>query len=146
LGIDLGATPIDARRDDDPNDLVDHRDRRTLRVLQLVTAWLDMKRMLPRVLRDAYLGEPGKGHVEHYLVGLDGSMGVDDWREAVRWMRDADREDSNFFLRLFSFGLSPKPAAYPPDTPWPSVGLFDETVAVDAYAPSPPFEPIDRLQ
>ncbi len=146
VGTDLGATPIDARRDDDPNDKVDHRNRRTLRALELITAWLDMKRMPPRLLRDVYTGEPGKGHVEHYLVGLDGAMGVDDWREAVRWMRDPDREDANFFLRLFSLGLSPKPAAYPPETPWPSIGLFDETVVVDAYSPSPPFEPIDRLQ
>jgi hypothetical protein len=146
IGADLGPTPIDTRRDDDPNDHVDHRDRRTLRALQLVTAWLDMKRMPPRILRDAYVGEPGKGHVEHFLVGFDGALGVDDWREAVRWMRDPDREDANFFLRLFSFGLSPKPAAFPPDTPWPSIGLLDETVAMDAYSPSPPFEPIDRLQ
>jgi hypothetical protein len=146
IGVDLGPTPIERRRDDDPNDLIDHRDRRTLRALKLVAAWLDLKRMPPRMLRDAYVGAAGLGHVQHFIVGLDGALGVDRYEDALAWSLDKDREDPNFFLRLFSLGLSPKPAAFPPETRWPSVGLLEEFVPVADYAPSPPFEPIDRLQ
>ncbi len=145
VGVDLGPTSIAHTRADDPNDRLDPRDRRSLRALRLVGAWLDFKRFAPRMLRDAYAGKPGEGHVRHYLVGLDGALGVDRYRDAVQWVLDKDREDSNFFLRLFSLGLSPKPAAYMPETPWPSVGLYEEFATPSEYSPSPPFEPGDRL-
>ena len=59
---------------------------------------------------------------------------------------DPDREDRNFFLRLFSLGLSPKPPGIMPKTQWPSVGMFHTRVLPEEFEPSPPFEPIDRLQ
>jgi len=39
-GIDLGPTPIRDTRPDDPNDRVPHLERRTLRAMKLVAAWL----------------------------------------------------------------------------------------------------------
>jgi hypothetical protein len=145
VGVDLGPTPITELRRDDPNDHLPHRDRRTLRALPLFTGWLGMKRLPARVLRDAYVGKKDRGHVQHFIVGLDGSLGVDDYIDAVKWLNDEDREDSNFFLRMFSMGLSPKPYATMPQTPWPSVGLLNEIVTEDHLDPSPPFEPLDRL-
>jgi hypothetical protein len=146
LGVDLGPTPIAQRRDDDPNDHLPHLERRSLRALKLVTAWLSMSRMPPRVLRDAYVGEPGRGHVQHFLVGLDGALGVDDYLDAVAFAQDPDREDDNIFFKAFSLGLSPKPPGHLPATRWPSVGLLGDTLKVVDFSPSPPFEPIDRLQ
>jgi hypothetical protein len=146
VGIDLGTTPITEQRGDDANDHLPHRDRRTLRALPMFTGWLGMKRVRSRILRDAYVGTSGRGHVQHFIVGLDGSLGVDDYIDAVAWVDDDDREKSNFFLRLFSAGLSPKPYATLPETPWPSVGLMNEIVLEDHYDPSPPFEPLDRMQ
>ena len=146
IGVDLGPTPIVERRDDDPNDHLPHLERRSLRALKLVTAWLAMGRLPPRLLRDAYLGEPGKGHVKHFVVGLDGALGVDDYLDAVEFARDPDREDDNFFFKAFSLGMSPKPPGIMPQTPWPSVGVIDDELRVGDFSPSPPFEPIDRLQ
>ncbi len=144
-GIDLGPTPIATTRPDDPNDFLPHLDRRTLRVLFFVTAWLDLRRLRSRNLRDVYIGEPGKGHVQHMLVGLDGALGADNFDEAVAWANNPDRQDSNFFLRMFSLGLSPKPPGLPPKTEFDSVGLIGEVLLVDEWGLSPPFEPSDRV-
>jgi hypothetical protein len=106
-GIDLGPTPIARTRPDDPNDYLPHLDRRTLRVLFHLTAWIDMRRLRPRLLRDVYVGKPGRGHVKHYVVGLDGALGAENYRDALAWANNPDRQDSNFFLRMFSLGMSP---------------------------------------
>jgi hypothetical protein len=145
VGVDLGPTRAEGMRDDDPNDRLDHRDRRTLRALRVAAAWLDIVELEPRMLRDHYLGEPGAGHVEHALVGIDGGLGVARLRAAEAWARDPDRADENFFFRLFTMGLSPIPTAKPPTAPFPSVGLLEEFVRPGAFAPIPPFEPIDRM-
>ena len=145
-GEDLGPTPIASLRDDDPNDRIEHRDRRSLRALELAAAWLDLVRLPPRMLRDVYVGPNGEGHVEHMLVGIDGALGVTRYDAALAWLHDRDREDSNFFARLFGLGLSPKRAAYPPDTRNPSLGLYDEFVALGSFSVSPPFEPADRMR
>lgn len=144
-GIDLGPTPIASTRPDDPNDFLPHLERRTLRALFHVTAWIDMHRMRPRNLRDVYVGKPGRGHVQHYLLGLDGALGADNFDEAVAWANDPDRQESNFFLRMFSLGLSPKPPGFLPETQFTSVGLFTEVLLPDKWDMSPPFEPTDRL-
>lgn len=145
VGIDLGSMPTGGVRDDDPNDRIDHRDRRSLRALRLVSAWLDLVRLEPRMLRDHYVGRPSEGHVEHALVGVDGGLGVGRYREVLVWQRDADRTDGNLFFRAVTLGLSPVPVAKSIQTPSPSVGLFDEFVSPGEFSSSPPFEPADRL-
>jgi len=145
IGRDLGPTPVNRRREDDPNDHLPHVDRRSLRVMKIVAAWLGITELEPRMLRDVYLGERGQGHVEHELTGLDGALGVRAFQDAVAFARDPDRESGDFAFKLFSLGLSPKPPGIMPQTPWPSVGLFHENVAPDKYRLSPPFEPTDRL-
>lgn len=144
-GIDLGPTPIASTRADDPNDFVPHLERRTLRALFHVTAWIDMHRLGPHHLRDVYVGKPGKGHVQHYLVGFGGALGADNFDEALAWANDPDRQESNFFLRMFSLGLSPKPPGFVPETQYPGVGLFTEVLLPEKWDMSPPFEPTDRV-
>lgn len=145
VGIDLGPTSRSAARSDDPNDHLPHVDRRTLRALPMFGAWLAMSELSPSALRDVYVGEPGHGHVQHFLVGLDRALGIADYVEAVQWASDADREHKTFFFRVFGMGLSPIPSAVRPITLFPSVGLFDENILAKHERPSPPFEPRDRL-
>lgn len=146
VGTDLGPTPIASTREDDPNDRIPHVDRRSLRSLRVLAAWLQIGRLRPRMLRDAYLGEDGKGHVQHFIVGLDGALGVDHFKAAEAFARDPDREDGNFFFRVFTLGLSPKPPGILPTTPFRSVGLLAEHVDPGRYPMGPPFEPHDRVQ
>jgi len=143
VGVDLGPTYIGDTRSDDPNDQLPHLRRRTLRALPMVTGWLAMKRLRPRNLRDVYVGVTGRGHVQHLVVGLDGALGVDDYLDEREWVEDPDRQDSNFFLRAFSLGLSPKPPGVQPEKPDPAVGLMNAIVLEDHADPSPPFEPLD---
>ncbi|MBM4375520.1 MAG: hypothetical protein FJ095_10575 [Deltaproteobacteria bacterium] len=145
VGVDLGPTAAEGTRDDDPNDRLDHRDRRTLRSLRLAAAWLDIVDLEPRMLRDHYLGEPGEGHVEHTLIGIDGALGVGTLRAAEAWARDPDRADENFFFRMFTLGLSPIPRAKPPVAAFTSVGLLEPFVLPGSFSPSPPFSPSDRM-
>ena len=56
VGTDLGPTPIRSTRDDDPNDVLPHVERRSLRALKLFTAWLGMTRLRPRTLWLTVLG------------------------------------------------------------------------------------------
>ncbi|MBI4704316.1 MAG: hypothetical protein HY744_24695 [Deltaproteobacteria bacterium] len=145
MGVDLGPTPMHTTRSDDANDVVAHVDRRSLRAMQVVAAWLNMARLDPWLFRDAYVGEPGRGHVQHALVGLDGAIGVDALLQAKADAEDPDTESKNFFFRLFGLGLSPKPPRFAPRSPWPAVGLISDIVSVEHFSPSPPFTPIDRL-
>ncbi len=144
-GIDLGPTPIASTRPDDPNDFLPHVDRRTLRTLFHVTAWLDLRRLTPRILGDVYVGKRGKGHVQHQLVGLDGALGADNFDDAVAWAEDPDREGSNFFLKMFSLGLSPKPPGFYPTPDVDGVGLIAPVLLPERWDMSPPFEPTDRI-
>ncbi|MEZ4439154.1 MAG: hypothetical protein R3B72_08695 [Polyangiaceae bacterium] len=146
LGVDLGPTPMGRQREDDPNDHLPHIDRRSLRSLRMAAAWLQLLHIHPEMLRDAYLGAPGRGHVEHMLLGFEGGLGVQQWQDEIKFAADPDRETPNFFYRVFSLGLSPKPPALVPETPWPSVGLFYDKLQVDRFKLSPPFEPSARMR
>ncbi len=75
-GQPLGPHKYRAVREDDPNDLVPHEDRRELRGLRVFSAWLnhDDSRSLNSL--DMYVGEPGQGHVEHYLIDFSSTLGA----------------------------------------------------------------------
>ena len=146
VGVDLGPTPMRSTRIDDPNDRVPHLDRRSLRALQLFTLWLRLDRIEPRMLRDAYVGTPGLGHVEHFLVSLGGALGVDALVSAKSETLNPDRISStNFFFKLFTLGMSPKPEAPSSETAYRTVGLVDELLAPEAWSLAPPYEPGDRF-
>ena len=53
---------------------------RTLRALKVVRGWLRASDFGLDHLRDVYVGPPGKGHLLHYVVGLEGALGADDAR------------------------------------------------------------------
>ena len=63
-------------RGDDPNDLIDHEDRRAFRALKVVASWLELDGLGPAKTLDRYVGAPKEGHVVHYVVGLDDALGA----------------------------------------------------------------------
>jgi hypothetical protein len=146
IGVDLGPTPAEGKRDDDPNDRVPHQNRRTLRALQLVFGWLGMTEADASVLRDAYVGAPGRGHAVHYIAGMGGALGADAVvRPHGRRDRDedADLSSRNVWITLGTLGLyQPKPHLTPQR--WPSIGEYRETWSPGAFQTSPPLAAIDR--
>lgn len=144
-GVDLGPPPVGGARGDDPNDIVPHRDRRTLRALGVFSSWMALSDLGPRTLRDVYEGRAGEGHVRHMLVGFDDALGAG---AVVRpdEVRDPRTDGGRGFLwNLGTLGLGPR--RLPPPTPlrWPSVGAFDGDVDPVHAETSMPFEPIERV-
>lgn len=142
LGIDLGPAPIGGSRDDDPNDRVPHRDRRTLRALRVIGAWLKLRAIGPRSIADAYLGPPGQGHVRHFLVGLDDALGAGDV------VREGDPEPDTQASPLVSFlslGFARSSRPPPTQTKMLAVGELSFDPEPERFAPPDPFEPMERL-
>ena len=134
--IDVGRTPVAGTRSDDANDRVPHENRRTLRAIKLVGAWLGMTRFIPQDLRDVYTGQSGEGHLRHYMVGLDRSLGT----EAIIGKRP---EQKNEMILLGSLGFAPDPNIPPTQRKYEAIGAIGEEVNPKEYGPGLPFPPMD---
>jgi hypothetical protein len=75
-GQPVGPHKFHGRRGDDPNDLFLHEHRRDLRGYRVFCAWLnhDDSRSVNTI--DLYVGEPGHGHLEHYLIDFSSILGA----------------------------------------------------------------------
>jgi hypothetical protein len=145
IGTDLGPTPPSGRRADDSNDRVSHEDRRTLRAFKLIFGWLGMTETDASVLRDAYVGAAGHGHVVHYIAGLGGALGAD---AVVRPLApkddDSDLASWNVWITLGTLGLYQQKQHITPRR-WPALGEYRERWWPPAFHTSPPIEPLDKL-
>lgn len=137
-GIDAGRTPDVGENADDANDTVPHEDRRTLRALRVLAAWLGQDRLLPHAIRDVYVGEPGKGFLQHHVVFFDGALGAD----AVVGERPEQRNELTLLLTL---GFAPAPDLPPTQRRFLAVGSFGPSVDPSRVRPGLPFGPAERL-
>lgn len=145
MGIDVGPTPPTTRKDD-PNDRIAHPDRRTLRALAVVRAWLRCPDFGVKSLRDVYVGPPNRGHLEHFAVGLEGALGADDAQgeaEEPRSLRtDANpTAGENPLWLLVSLGLEARKRRG--NVRYPLLGDFNEIVK-DGHYGTIGFEPTYR--
>ncbi|MCP4572896.1 MAG: hypothetical protein GY838_11135 [bacterium] len=74
-GVPLGPFDDQGRRRDDPNDLILHQNRRQLRALKVFGAWVNHFDIKMHNSLDMYEGEPGRGHVVHYLIDFASTLG-----------------------------------------------------------------------
>ncbi len=74
-GIPLGPFDDQDTRSDDPNDLIKHENRRELRAVRVFGAWLNHFDTKMHNSLDMYLGQPGQGHVRHYLLDFASTLG-----------------------------------------------------------------------
>ncbi len=138
--FELGPTVSTGTRLDDPNDVVPHEDRRSLRALGTIAAWIGLDQIRSDTLRDVYVGPPGEGFVQHQVVSLDDALGAGALRSALNGDEDG-APPGNAWLALGSLGFAPKEGADPSDTPFPSVGIFSRHVDLAEYRLSVPFPP-----
>jgi hypothetical protein len=75
-GVPLGPFDDQDRRKGDPNDTVRHENRRELRALQVFGAWVNHFDTKAHNSLDMYVGEPGLGHVRHYLIDFASTLGA----------------------------------------------------------------------
>jgi hypothetical protein len=142
-GVLLGYAPESGVRGDDPNDVVPHENRRTLRALKVFGAWLALDGLGPSKTIDRYLGPPGEGHVAHYIVGLDDALGA---ANVVRAADPAPAEGGGSpFTRLITLGLYPNHRPRATQIDMPAIGELPKDVDPAGYAPPLPYEPADRM-
>ena len=85
-GKPIGPYKYDGRRSDDPNDVIEHEDRRELRGARLIAAWLAHFDSREQNTMDVFLPtdprrKDGPGYVRHYIIDLGdcfGSVWTDD--------------------------------------------------------------------
>ncbi len=86
-GKPLGAWRFNGTRDDDPNDIVPHQDRRELRGLRLLAAWLDdYERRDGNTLAVFVPVGNGYGFVQHDLLDFGACFGQF-WGSTTTWSR-----------------------------------------------------------
>ncbi len=71
----MGPFDWKARRKDDPNDLVNHEDRRELRGLRMLSAWMCHFDTKQGNTLDMYVEEDGRRFLRHYLIDFASSLG-----------------------------------------------------------------------
>ncbi len=75
-GKPLGPFDDQGVRQDDPNDLIKHQDRRELRGYRVLAAWLNHFDTKAQNSLDVYVGEPGQGYIKHYLIDFASTLGA----------------------------------------------------------------------
>ncbi len=75
-GADLGPFDWRGRRKDDPNDRVDHQDRRELRGFRMLAAWLCHYDTKQGNTLDMYVEEDGRRFVRHYFIDFASTLGA----------------------------------------------------------------------
>ena len=78
-GKSIGPHPPRGTRDDDPNDLIPHEQRRDLRGMYPVYGWLDAVDVWPGNFLDMWVADPGDAshhYVKHYALDFGASLGV----------------------------------------------------------------------
>ena len=79
-GKPLGPYRYEGTRDDDPNDVIPHEDRRDVRAGRLVAAWLNHFDSREQNTMDVFMPQSpgqkgGPGYVRHYIIDMGDSFG-----------------------------------------------------------------------
>jgi hypothetical protein len=145
-GTVLGPFSPRGVRIDDPNDRVPHENRRTLRALRVLGAWVNLQEVRPANTLDVYEGEADRGHVRHYFLDLGQAFGGYAAGNRRTWSGY-----NHFFSlgealkNLATVGLFVGPWEDETATAWASVGTF-EAARFDAasWRETAAFTPIRR--
>ncbi len=117
------------RRADDPDDVVPHEDRRELRGLRVVAAWINYTDARRGNFLDTFVPDPGsaggRGHLVHYLLDFSSALGAgnDDWK-SPRYGHEYFFDPPRALLRVATFGMV-QPAWSKVPLAHPALGYFD---------------------
>lgn len=81
----LGHIAPRGTRKGDTNDLIAHENRRTLRGLRMLSAWVGNSGFRSDNTLEVYTGEPGQGHTVHYILDFGENFGVHGEEKSRPW-------------------------------------------------------------
>lgn len=116
-GVALGPFRYIGTRPDDPNDVIDHADRRELRASRVLAAWLDHWDAREQNSMDVWLANDphdeysSPGHVVHYVIDtsdtLGGEVSVAEMSRRLGYAYDLDFGE--ILRALVTFGAQERP-------------------------------------
>ncbi len=105
-GKPLGPFDYLGRRQDDPNDTVRHENRRELRGLRMIAAWLNHFDTKAQNSLDMYVGEPGEGYVRHSLIDFASTLGAQAGNYMYKFGYEYSFDPGADLGRLFTLGAN----------------------------------------
>jgi len=122
----IGPFSFRGSRDDDANDVFPHEDRRELRALRVVAAWIHHSRIRRRHTLDVGVREGERQFVRHYLTDLHLTLGSAGAEPKSRWSgHEHLLELDQVIQRIATVGLSGGDWAETVAPDWPGVGHFE---------------------
>jgi len=116
-GLALGPFRYVGTRGDDPNDVIDHRDRRELRGNRILSAWLDHWDAREQNSMDIWFAVDEKnkrsspGYVRHYILDMSdtmgGEVGIDEMSRRLGHAYEFSAADIG--RAIFTFGADERP-------------------------------------
>lgn len=137
-GTPVGPFDYEGRREDDPNDRIDHEDRRELRGLYVFASWINHFDTKQHNSLDMYVTEGERRYVRHYLIDFASTLGAaaNDIAPRLGWEYTVDLAA---LVRLGALGLYEDPwrrMRRPEDLP--EIGYFESAI----YEPGA-FKPLE---
>ncbi|MBT7311414.1 hypothetical protein HN843_06585, partial [bacterium] len=122
-GRPIGGFSYNGTRLDDPNDIIPHQNRRSLRAMRVFGAWINHIDQKKDNTLDIYTGD---NYVEHYLVDFDGCLGGF-WasRHEKRIGFEYDFDLGKLLTGLPSLGLIVQPYERLGEVAHPEIGLLE---------------------
>ena len=123
-GIPKGPFLYDEKRPDDPNDRIRHENRRELRGLGVVAAFLNHTDTKAANALDMY--DPEKQYLTHYLIDFSSTLGADNaFPQLPRFGNEYFLDFGTVVRSMVSLGAYVKPWEVPLSITYPSVGYFN---------------------
>lgn len=104
-GKPIGPFDYKGRRKDDPNDRINHENRRELRALRIFAAWLNHWDTKQHNSLDMYVTEDNRSFVKHYLIDFASTLGVGANGPEQRYGFEFTADAPAFLGRLAALGF-----------------------------------------
>ena len=109
-GRPIGPWRYQDTRDDDPNDVIDHQDRRELRGARVLAAWLNHFDAREQNTLAVWVEDEQASYVRHYYLDFGDSFGSQwDWEYLTRRLGHSNYFDvGDVFVDLITLGTIPR--------------------------------------
>lgn len=104
-GVPKGPFDYKGRREDDPNDHIDHENRRELRGLYLFASWLGHYDTKQHNSLDMLVEEDGRSFLKHHLIDFASTIGAGARRPTLRYGYEYTVDVPSILGRLVSVGV-----------------------------------------